>query len=146
MNINLLTAFVIICMIISSCHVSMPHDDIMIINKTPDTLYYAIGGYKFRDKNIRNMAYERVTDEMTNRTFDSIPGYTFNPNDAARPGKLDTTWKKFAEEKGGVTVLFYKKDIEKLPPNRPLTTDEIYKRIDLTKKQLDSLGYKIVLR
>ena len=133
-------------MFLLSCHVAMPHNDIMIINNTQDTLYYEIGAYKFPRKNIRNMAYEHIIDETPNRSFDSIPGYTFNPRDISRPGKLDTTWKKFAEQKGGVTVLFYKKDIEKLSPNKPLTPDKIYRRIDLTIKQLDSLKYTIILK
>ncbi len=135
----------IVATVFSSCHMSIPQDDITIINNTKDTLYYYIDVYRFRAANIRNMAYERVTDEMTNRTIDSIPGYTFNPHDIIHPGKLDTTWKQFASEKGGIAVLFYRKDIEKASAKLPLTAKDVYKRIDLTAWELDSLKYKIVL-
>jgi len=123
----------------------MPNSDITIINNTSDTLYYDIDGYKLNAESVRNMAYEHVTNEMTDKTIDTIPGYTFNPHDTVHPGKLDTSWKTFATEKGGVTILFYKKDIERLPANQLLTVKNIYKRIDLTKHQLDSLKYRIVL-
>jgi hypothetical protein len=91
------------------------------------------------------MAFEQITDLTTNKTIDTIPGDTFNPNDTLHPSRMNKSWKKFAAEKGGVTILFYKKDIEKLPPKSPLTVKNIFKRIDLTTKQLDSLKYRIVL-
>jgi hypothetical protein len=91
------------------------------------------------------MAFERMTDMKTNKTIDTIMGYTFNPGDMVHPSKMDTSWKTFAGEKGGITILFYKKEIEKLPARVLLSTKDIYKKIDLTRKQLDSLKYKIVL-
>ena len=91
------------------------------------------------------MAFEKVTDLKTNKTIDSIPGYTLNPGDSLRPSMMNKTWKKFADEKGGLSILFYKKNIERLPPKLPLTAKNIFRRIDLTAKQLDSLKYRVIL-
>jgi hypothetical protein len=124
---------------------NMPHNDCFIFNHTKDSLYYDIEGYHLVKDSIRNMAYEQFTDLATNKTTDTIPGYTFNPGDTLRPSIVNKTWKKFAAEEGGLTILFYKKNIERLPPKSPLTAKNIFRRIDLTAKQLDSLKYKIVL-
>jgi hypothetical protein len=130
----------------ASCHMDMPHNDCIIFNYTKDSLYYDIEGYGLVKDSIPNMAYERVTDLTTNKTIDTIPGYTLNPGVSSRPTIMNKTWKKFAAEKGGLTILFYKRNIERLPPKSPLTAKNIFRRIDLTTKQLDSLKYVIVLQ
>lgn len=123
----------------------MPHNDCIIYNYTKDSLYYDVEGYGLVNGSIRNMAYERVTNLATNKTIDSIPGYTLNPGETTRPSIMNKTWKKFANEKGGLTILFFKRNIERVPPKLPLTAKNIFRRIDLTAKQLDSLKYKVVL-
>jgi len=130
----------------ASCHMDMPHNDCIIFNYTKDSLYYDIEGYGLVKDSIPNMAYERVTDLTTNKTIDTIPGYTLNPGVSSRPTIMNKTWKKFAAEKGGLKILFYKRNIERLPPKSPLTAKNIFRRIDLTTKQLDSLKYVIVLQ
>ena len=63
----------------------MPNHDCIIFNHTKDSLYYDIEGYRLVKDSIRNIAYEQVTNLATNKTIDTIPGYTFNPGDTLRP-------------------------------------------------------------
>jgi hypothetical protein len=132
-------------LIVMSCHVSIPSHDMTIINNTADSVYFEISEYKSVKDGIRNMAFEKVTDSRTNITKDTLMGWVLKPLDTIHPGKLDTTWKQFAAKKGGLTFLFYKRNIEKMPPQQFLTQKDIFKRIDLTKRQLDSLQYVVKL-
>jgi hypothetical protein len=128
-----------------SCHVALPHHDITITNHSKDSVYFEIQEYNLGGNNIRNMAFEKVTDLKTNITKDTLMGWILKPGDTIHPGKLDTTWMQFAAEKNGLTILFYKRNIEKLPPEQILTNKDIFRRVDFTTKQLDSLKYVIEL-
>src|SRR5471030_592130 len=130
----------IVCSITTfSClHMAIPLGGITIINSTKDSLYWEIYGYKSVGKGVRNMAFTKVTDMKTNATKDTIMGWLLKPNDTIRPHKLDTSYKQFAIKKNGLTILFFKKTVEKLPPNRRLTAKDIFRRVDVTPKDRKS--------
>ena len=135
--------FVAFC---TSCYVWIPQTDMHIINRTKDSLYYRVFAYNRVDDS-SNMAYEKVTDEMTNKTTYIVPGYTIAPDDTATPSNnTKYNWKHYVHENNGLTILLYKRNIEKLPHNKPLTNKNIFRRMDFTAKQLDSLKYRIEIK
>lgn len=131
---------------ISSCHEDMPNHDLTLINKTRDSFYYYINAFNSVKDSIDNMAYERVTDLSTNKTTYEITGYTLKPEEIGHPSRMNSSWKNFAIKNKGITILLFEKGIEKLPHDKPLTKENIFRRIDLTAKQLDSCKYIITLK
>jgi len=125
---------------------AIPLGGITIINSTKDSLYWEIYGYKSVSKGVSNMAFTKVTNMKTNITKDTIMGWLLKPNDTIRPQKLDTSYKQFALQKNGLTILFFKKTIEKLSPSRRLAEKDIFRRVDVTPKQFDSLKYIIEIK
>jgi hypothetical protein len=144
----------IIAIIISSVALFASCDpashDITIINRTSDSLYFRIHWYKSENDYRYNFAYDSVAahDAAINR-YDiayNMSSYKLLPNGTIQPGKTSSSWKKEAKIKGGLTLLFYKRDIQHLPQDTLLSYKNIYKRLDLTTKQLDSLNYSIELK
>lgn len=125
------------------------YNDITIINHTSDSLYYFIHGYRSESDHTHNFAYDSIAahDTATNRY---AIAYNINeqkilPYETLRPTTLHS-WKAKANEAGGLTVLFYKRNIQRFAENAHLSDTDIFRRIDLTIEQLDSLKYTIVLK
>lgn len=135
-----------LCIFCTSCHMSIPLGGITIINSTTDSLYFEISGYKSVISGVKNRAFAEVTDLTTNTKKDTLMGWILNPNDTIRPTKLDTSYKQLAAVTNGLTILFFKRTIEKLPPDQLLTEKYIFRRVDVTPKQLDSLKYIIEIK
>ena len=119
------------------------------MNNTNDSLYFYIHQYKKEHNYTYNIAYASVDSSDTNNPDPNI-SYNINPckllpHDSVNPPILNSTWKAFASKQNGLTILFYKRSIEKLPVKAPLSAGDIFKRIDLMAKQLDSLKYRIEL-
>jgi hypothetical protein len=72
--------------------------------------------------------------------------YKILPHDTLHPSVMNSSWKRRASRDAGLTVIFYKREIEHLPKAKPLAAKDIFRRIDLTPKQLDSLKYKVELK
>jgi len=145
MNKRPLISILFPLLLVTSCHVAKPNHDITIINSTTDSLYFEVLGYNSIKDGIRNLAFGKVTDLKTNITKDTLMGWILKPRDTIHPMKLDTSWKQFAIKNHGLTLLFYKRNIEKLPPEKPLKKKDIFREVKLTTNQLDSLKYIIEL-
>jgi hypothetical protein len=133
----------------SSCIYDPGNSDITIINSTTDSLYYYVHDYKSENEYTYNFAYDSIAAyDTAKRRYDiayNINGNQLLPHDTIHPSINASSWKIKAVDKGGLTFLFYRRDIQQLSENKPLTYKNIYKRIDLTTTQLDSLKYKIEL-
>lgn len=128
------------------------YDDLKLINNSSDSLYFYIHPYKNENSYTYNIAYNVFDTGTINHikykyVIDfSNNDYAILPFDTLRPQIFQTTWKGFAESEGGLTLLFYKKKtLESISYEQPLTKKLIFKRIDLTNIQLDSLNYMIIL-
>jgi len=143
-NTNLINLIIII--FLSSCG-DRYYNDLKVINNSNDSLYFYVHPYKdfsytyniaynvFDVGKNNVIEYKYVIDYLNNEN-------AFLPSDTAKPGAFQTTWKGFAREYGGLSIVFYKrKTIESLSHDTPLDSKYFYKRIDLTEKQLDSLNY-----
>ncbi len=127
------------------------YNDLEIINKSNDSLYYYVHPYKDSSYTY-NIAYN-VFDVGTNNVikYKYVIDFSNNenailPSDTVKPEVFQITWKGFAREYGGLSILFYKrKTLESLDHETPLSSKHIYKRIDLTERQLDSLNYIVKL-
>jgi hypothetical protein len=147
-NILIVAAILLYSTMFSSCGQS--DNNITIINNTKDSLYYYIHQYKKENNFTGNIAYESVDTTDTKNKPDFTISYKINPcklfpHDTLHPTIMNTTWAAYASKQNGLTILFYKRDIEKFPANQKLTAKDIFKWIDLTAKQLDGLKYRVVL-
>jgi hypothetical protein len=126
------------------------NNDITIINSLPDSLYYFVHGYKLEEANTYNIAFDSIAaQEKSVYQYNIAYNISQNkilPHDTIHPSVMSSSWKIWAKEYGGLTILFYNRDIQKLPENRKLRKSDIFQRIDLTTKQLDSLKYVILLK
>lgn len=146
------TRLLLLCLValFASCIYDPGNDDITIINHTPDSLYCYVHGYKRLNDYNYNFSFDS-TAASTNRKYDYDVAYNINirkilPNDTIHPSINAHSWKDVALVDSGLTIAFYKRDIQKLPENTPLSPSNIFRRIDLTPKQLDSLKYMIILK
>jgi len=126
------------------------NNDITIINSTTDSLYYNVLDYKSENEYTYNFAYDSIAaNDTAKRRYDiayNINGNQLLPHDTIHSSINASSWKNKAADKGGLTFLFYRRDIQLLPESTPLRYKNIYRRIDLTVGQLDSLKYKIELK
>jgi len=142
----------LIILLISSCGDRFYHD-LILINSTKDSLYYYVHPYKNEKSYTYNIAYTSVdTGRNGNIEFKEMIDFSQNSNalkplDSVRPSMFQRTWRVFSELEGGLTILLYKvKTLESKSKNTPLISDDIFKRIDLTNHQLDSLKFKVIIR
>lgn len=130
----------------ASCAYDPGNNDMSIINNTPDSLYYYVhpynsGEYKW------NIAYLPTANDFNKYEIDYNSNYHRLPaHDTIHPTINARSWKDWAEAYGGLTLRFYKRDIEQKPVNERLDDADVFKRIDLTLEQLDSLHYIINLK
>ncbi len=126
--------------------------DLSIVNNTKDSLYFYVHPYRNDSSYTWNFAYIPLDYKNKKWTYEISFAKNLNesavlPNDSARPGLFNRTWKNFATQYNGLTVLFYKKQtLETLEVNLPLTENQIYKRIDLTLDSLEHLNYTVTLK
>ena len=136
--------------LLSSCCLDIcGNTDIMIVNGTADSLYFYVHSYKSESDYTYNFAYDSTAARKINANEYNI-AYNINnqkilPNDTVHPF-TPGSWKAQATKDGGLTVLFYKRNIQRLAKNAPLSDSDIFRRIDLTTRQLDSFKYTIVLK
>ena len=137
-----------ITVLLSSCD-PISHD-ITIINSTPDSLYCFIQEYKSDNEYKYNFAYDAIAAHDTAaKRYDiayNINAHKFLPHDTIHPMDNDWSWKRRTAIKDGLTLLFYKRDIQQLAEDVPLGAKNIYRRFDLTISQLDSLEYNFELK
>ena len=136
--------------LLSSCFLDIcGNTDITIVNRTRDSLYFYVHSYKSESDYTYNFAYDSTAAHNTNANEYNI-AYNINnqkilPKDTVHPF-TPSSWKAQATKDGGLTVLFYKRNIQHLAEKVPLSDTDIFRRVDLTTKQLDSLKYTIVLK
>ena len=128
------------------------YHDLLIINGTNDSLYFYVHPYKNEKSYTYNIAFTPIDTGRNGKIeFKYVIDFSQNSNalkplDSARPSMFQRTWRTFSTHEGGLTILLYKpQTLESLSIDTPLDSNVIFKRIDLTNHQLDSIKYKIVI-
>jgi hypothetical protein len=142
--------FMMVCL--SSCIYDPPiptYKDITVINNTRDSLYYHIHPYNSVVNYSSNFAFDSLashdkTPEQYKVAY-NINKYKIASKDTLKPQITREPWKELAKKYGGLTLIFYKREIQQLPKNVPPYEHNIYRTLNFNPKQLDSLNYIIEL-
>ena len=108
------------------------NNDITIINHLPDSLYYYVHDYQTENDYTYNFAYDSIAARDTSANQRRI-AYNINdqkilPNDTLHPTTFDS-WKARATKAGGLTVLFYKRNIQHLAKDVPLSASDVFLKV-----------------
>ena len=138
--------FIVSIFLVTSC--DYRECDLTIINNTDNELYFFTCPLDQEGLWTCNVAYNENTTndpEYPERYLD----FKNNPHsigigDTVADCIVNTSFKKFAQQYGGLTIAFYlREQIESKQPGEPLVPEDLYVKIDLTEFELKHLNYKI---
>jgi len=144
-----LWAFIVSIFLITSC--DYKECDLTIINNTDKELYFFTCPLNQEGIWTCNVAYkENSSDDpkYPDRYLDFENNtHSIGIGDTVADCIVNTSFKKFAHQYGGLTIAFFRREqIESKPPGEPLTVEDLYKKIDLTELDLRHMDYTIVIQ